>query len=404
MRPLTPDLALWLTQGEAFQALAELRERPLDGLATFGVLADLRTRYSEEAAAALLDQARLRHRASAKFGALADKLLFTEEALQQASGLEIARYRAQRFAPFARVADLGCGIGGDAIALAAVVDALLAIDLDPVRAIFAEHNLRRIPHASHVSVLEADWTRYSVEGHAGAAFIDPDRRPNGQRVFSLAESLPPLSTLLDLQQRLPHLAIKTMPGIADEEIPAHCSVEWISVAGALKEAVLWFGDLRGEGERVATLLHEGVGWSIDERALPHHAPAVSAPRHWLWEPDDALIRASLVTALVPMLDASQIDPQIAYLTSDEWRPTPFARGWPILADAPFNLKRLNQMLRERHAKVIAVKKRGSPVEPERFRRRLYSDREGTPVTVFLTQHRDQPWMVIGGEEKQEMPA
>ena len=64
-------------------------------------LATLRKHYTVDQAAGLLDQARLRQKAVAKFGALAPQMLFVDEALQQASGQTIARYRATRYASFA---------------------------------------------------------------------------------------------------------------------------------------------------------------------------------------------------------------------------------------------------------------------------------------------------------------
>ena len=398
MRPLTPQLARWLTHGEAYQALAGLRERPIDPHDTLPALTDLRTSYTEAEAAALLDQALLRQKAVDKFGELAARMLFTDEALQQASGLAIARYRSARYDGFQHVADLGCGIGGDSLGLARQAPRLLLIELDAIRLTFAEHNLRQARLATRVESALADWTTHPLVG-VDAAFADPDRRPEGKRVFSLHESRPSLSEILAVQARLPNLGVKTLPGIDEAEIPPHCEVEWISDRGTLKEAVLWFGALRSDASRRATLLRDGTAATLTERALPDEPLPVDAPRQWLWEPDDAVIRASLVAAVGAALGATQIDAQIAYLSSDDWHDTPLARGWPVLQDGPFHLKTLNRWLRARPARVVAVKKRGSPVEPERFRRRLYSDPLGEPVTVFLTRHRDDPWMILCGDER-----
>ena len=71
--------------------------------------------HSPDLVSAVVGQARLRTRAAAKFGPFADRMLFTRAGLEQATRLEIAARHAARFrdAGLTRVADLGCGIGGD---------------------------------------------------------------------------------------------------------------------------------------------------------------------------------------------------------------------------------------------------------------------------------------------------
>ena len=62
----------------------------------------------------------LRRRAAAKFGPFADRMLFTEAGLEQATRLVVARHRAARLRAFDALSlvDLGCGIGGDLLAAA----------------------------------------------------------------------------------------------------------------------------------------------------------------------------------------------------------------------------------------------------------------------------------------------
>ena len=370
-------------------------------------LATLRKHYTVDQAAGLLDQARLRQKAVAKFGALAPQMLFVDEALQQASGQTIARYRAARYASFAHVADLGCGIGGDALALSEQCEALLALELDPVRTLLAEHNLRVAGGAAATQVIAADWTTYPFPPTVAAAFADPARRINGRRVFSLHQMEPPLSAILTVQRSIPHLGAKVMPGVRDHELPAECEVEWITEGRTCKEAVLWFGALRSGVARTATVLHNASAGAPRVQTLTSQewAPpiATTPPRAFLWEPDPSVIRATLVTTVAYQLNATQLDSQIAYLTSDAPTTTPFARCWAVIEHAPFHLKTLKRRLRTLDAHVIAVKKRGSPIDPEAFRRRLKSNPKGRPVTVFITKHDGRAWMVICGEEIKPTP-
>jgi hypothetical protein len=86
--------------------------------------------HPAELVAAALTQARLRAKAHAKFGPFAQGMLFTAEGLEQATRLSVAARHAQRFssAGISRVADLGCGIGADSMALATFDREVLSVE------------------------------------------------------------------------------------------------------------------------------------------------------------------------------------------------------------------------------------------------------------------------------------
>ena len=133
---------------------------------------------------------------------------------------------------------------------------------------------------------------------------------------------------------------------------------------------------------------------------PHADPAVRAdlgPLAYIFEPDPAILRATLVQHLARQLSAAQLDPTIAYLTADRLVETPFARAWRVLRHGPFHLKTLNHWLREMNAGEVIVKKRGTAIDPDEFRRRLKTIPGGQPLTVFLTRVQARPWMIVAGE-------
>ena len=131
---LTPD---------GLRLLDEVTALP-SGLDIVAQVAQLRKDGHDPAlVAAVVSQARLRHKARAKFGDFADTMLFTPAGLEQSTRFAVAAHHAGRFsrAGFRRVADLGCGIGGDALALASLDIHVLAVDSDEVTAAFASYNL-----------------------------------------------------------------------------------------------------------------------------------------------------------------------------------------------------------------------------------------------------------------------
>jgi SAM-dependent methyltransferase len=379
--------ALLTDDGQALLAL--LRDHdPADELAA---ATRLRRTYDAPLVSAALGQARLRQRAVAKFGARdAARMYFTPDGVEQATRTSVAGHRARRFSGLGvrRLADLCCGIGGDAIALARAGIEVLAVDRDPLTCAVARANAASLGLADLIEVRCADVTEVDARPY-DAVFADPARRTGRGRTFDPEAYSPPLSWALAAARTVPHAAVKVAPGIPHEAVPADMEAEWVSDRGDVKEAALWFGP--GTGGIRATLLPSGATLHGGPR-LPD--PAVRPVGRFLYEPDGAVIRAHLVAAVARELDGGLIDPTIAYVTADDPRPTAYATPYEITDVLPFNLKRLKALLRERGVGDLTVKKRGSAVEPEEVRRRV-KPRGPHRATVFLTRVAGAPSMLIG---------
>ncbi|MEU6812481.1 methyltransferase domain-containing protein [Streptomyces sp. NPDC046831] len=379
---------------------------PADELA---VATRLRREHPAELVSAALGQARLRQRAEAKFGAAdAQRMFFTPNGVEQSTRATVAAYRARRLRDLGvtSVADLCCGIGGDAIALARAGIRVLAVDRDPLTAAAARANADALGLGDLIEVREADVVDVDVAPF-DAVFVDPARRGGrpggagrgapprrggaaGGRIFDPEAYSPPLSWAVDTALKAPHAALKVAPGIPHEAVPAEAEAEWISHGGDVKEAVLWFGTEPG---LVRATLLPGPRTLLG-RGLPD--PGVRAVGRYLYEPDGAVIRAHLVAEVAEELDGGLIDETIAYITADALRPTPYASAYEITDRLPFNVKRLKALLREREVGTLTVKKRGSAVEPEELRRKALPKPQGpNAVTVFLTRVAGAPTMLLG---------
>ena len=129
-----------------------------------------------ELVVAVLTQLALRQAARAKFGPFAYHMVFTRDGLEQATRLVVAARHAQRFKDCGatRVADLGCGIGSDAMAIAGLGMNVLAVDIDPDTAGAVAANLRAF-EGSEVrlcDVTDLDMDELAAEG-VDAVFADP---------------------------------------------------------------------------------------------------------------------------------------------------------------------------------------------------------------------------------------
>jgi hypothetical protein len=351
-------------------------------------LATLRKQFSAELAAAALETVLLRTRAKAKF-ANADRMYFTREALEQSTGEAVAQYRASRFAKFARVLDLGCGIGGDAIALASAGCQVTAIDRDPVRLALCRENLAA--HSLNGTCLVADVLKDPLP-EADAAFCDPARRAGGRRVLSPDESDPPPRAVM---ARFPAgfpIGFKLAPGIDPEEAAAlGGEVEFISLDGELKECCVWLGELRTTARR-ATVLR--VVRSLRERETlasesPAPWPEVTDIGEYLYDPDSTIVRAGLVGDLAKATGLTSVDYRVAFLTGG-WVETPFATRYRVREVCSLDAKTVATKLRTSGVGRVTIIKRGVEADADKLNAKWTSD---LPVHRFVILTR------IGGSAK-----
>lgn len=349
--------------------------------------------HSPELVAAVLTQARLRARAEAKFGPFAAQMLFTQAGLEQATRLNVAARHAQRFveAGAVRIADLGCGIGADSIALATLDREVTAVELDETTAAVATMNLMPWPHAT---VVNADAQTVDLDGYDGV-WLDPARRTTSSsgttRIFDPEAFSPPLSFVEKLAGRGLAVGVKLGPGIPHEALPEDCEAQWVSVDGDVTEAALWFNKLARPGVRRAALLL-GPRGAAELTSAESFDPAaqdveIGPVAGYLYEPDGAVIRAGLVADLARRLGGHLVDEHIAYICAPELVDSPFARAYQILEVRPYNVKALKAWVKKNKIGVLDIKKRGTSVTPEELRKALLTGAGKGPnkATLVLTR-------------------
>jgi len=393
--------------GEVLLAAQALAPDETNYLAHFTALS---RNYPPELCRAALETAILRLKAKEKFPN-AERMFFSRTALEQATHWEVSRYRAERFQGLQHLMDMGCSIGSDTAALAAFAPTT-GFDLDPVRLFMAQANQKELKPPQPTSFVQADLSgSLPVRLNArNGLFFDPARRDNQRRAFTVEDYQPPLSVIQRWLADCPNLGIKISPGVQIEEIEHYqAELEFISLRGELKEAVLWFGNLQTVKRR-ATILPGPHSYRVPDELLdtipglagkyaPHRqALPISEPRGYLIEPDPAILRAGFIQALGLELGASQLDPDIAYLTSDWLIETPFARAWNIESWMPFNLKELRAALRQREIGSVTVKKRGSPIQPDELIRLLRigkKQKAGRAERILVLTHlRGRPIVIF----------
>jgi len=342
--------------------------------------------------AVVLSQAKLRRRAAAKFGEFASRMLFTEDGLEQATRLRVAALHAGRFrdARIRSVADLGCGIGTESLAMASIGIHVDAFEIDEVTAAIAAYNLAGFDEAT---VHHQDVTAVDLSAFEGLMF-DPARRELGgskreraTRKFDPADYSPRFDWVLEKAATKP-TGIKLGPGHPHEGIPDNCEAQWVSVEGDLVECTLWFGALAREGiKRSALLLAKGEAHELTSASTARMDAPIGERGEYVYEPDASIIRSHLVGELAEQMGARLFAPEIAYLTTDAPAPSPWVRGYRVLDEMAFDRKRLKAYLRERSIGVLEIKKRGADIVPEQLRKEMALKGENA-ATLIVTRVGD----------------
>lgn len=391
---MDPEAAAALSDPVAWELLQSLPPYAEESALALGT--SLRAAGHDPAlVAAVLTQSRLRLRGRVKFGDQVDRMLLTPDGVEQSTRWQLARRHAQRFASAGvdTVWDLGCGLGGDALALAGAGLRVEAIDADPATAALAAVNLAELPG---VTVRRSAIEELDLPEAAGVgAWLDParrlpgrtDRRGRTQRTFSLEQISPTWAQVQQIAARLGQVGAKLAPSFPHNAIPEGAEAQWSSFGGEALECVIWWGDLvrhPGRTAQVHTGPAEAGQWLEvhDDGAGP---AAASTDLHdvgeWLYEPDRAALQAGLTGTLARLVGGAETAPGAGYVTGPAVVDVPWARRFRVLSVHPLSAKPLRRWAREADIGRLTVKKRRVSIDPDRLRRdlRLSGSREAVVV-------------------------
>lgn len=359
----------WLVSSEATAWLAEAA----DEVATSALLKRLRKQLSNARAALIVEQVELRKRAEAKFGAAA-KMFFTRKGLEQATDERTARFKADRMrnqiGHEGLVADLCCGIGGDAIALAEHFQQVVGVDHDEVLATLATANFSA-NQCSNASTQSLDVADFPV-AEAIAWHIDPDRRSAGRRTSQWEFGSPSVDVMRKLADANPNGSVKLAPAAEiDDEWSSRGERQWLGDRRSCRQQMLWMGELaRSNGaEQGAVVLSPESADEFWGEADAEIDWAVSVGRY-IFEPYSPIFAANLQNALAASLGASGLASGVGYFTSNEPIDSPFGACFEVLAEMTYREKKVKAALRERNVGRLEVKKRGVDIDPAKLQKQL----------------------------------
>ncbi len=382
----------------------------------------LRKRFDEFEVHAALQLVAARAKAATKFGDRSTGLLADPEGVEMASSRRVAAWKAARIARFlesvaqsvrgsgASVLDVCCGIGGDAMAFREAGLAVRVADIDPIRAWMAGVNVGC--EAECVDAGEAVFIEQARTSGVRVVHIDPARRGERGRVWTLEDLRPAPVALRAWIDAVPEACLKLGPGIDYEalragvlgEAASRGEVEIVSEGGKLTQALVWTGKLAGtlagavagalghHGLRRATLLTTGQAHTLAGDAdVASRLPVSPQVGRFVYEVDDAIERAQLLTVACELAGMGMAHPALGLLTGDDGPEALASRwdasqawlsGFEILDVMGWNERKVEQRLRQLGAGLVEVKTRDKVVNPDELQPK-WSKREGAPMVVFV---------------------
>ena len=296
----------------------------------------------------------LRRRARAKF-TRAEEMLFTREALEQASHEKVAAFHASLFPQGALVADLTTGIGSDLIALASRRQAV-GFEIDPERADLARFNLSVHGLSAEMRVqdcLEASWD-------FDYAFVDPARRVEGRRTLRLEEFSPDPRKLAKRMSSLDLGVMKLSPMLSDDLLSSLGErVIFVSLGGECREALVFLG---GSVEPWWGAVRVETGECLESSAaLP---PVAEEAGEFFFEADPAAVRAHCLARFG--LDA--LGSSNGYLTGSADVRSPWLKTYRVQYSGKGDLGSTRAALKELGAGKPVLKQRGADLDLQKLAR------------------------------------
>jgi hypothetical protein len=192
-------------------------------------------------------------------------------------------------------------------------------------------------------------------------------------------------------------AIKLGPGVDLDEIGREFPdgrIEVISENGRLVQCMVWMDmPFAGKEPRRATLVRGVPEEPEAERAArtvsvagtgDEVAPETpgSVPSRWVYEPDDSVERAGLLGVLCETVGAPMLHARVGLLTSDALIESPWLTAFEVLAEMPWNERRVKGALEERGASVVEVKTRGKAVDTDQVQAMMRGGGD-VPLVLFV---------------------
>lgn len=261
-----------------------------------------------------------------------ERLLAVREAVDRAPWGRVATWHAQQVPAGSRVLEMGCGCGGDSLALAHRAANLIATDADPVRAACTHVNLTTTGLATSRAIPgDGRETLAGEASKAGIVFVDPVPYETGGRSLPPGSWRPSLPHLEEIARGGRRVFVRAEPSLAADAVAGAFRVAYVSHGGGCVEAFL--DSALGDGPAVRAVLLPDDGPSAELSGDRGEAPSgrVGEAVHVV---DPSAVRAGLLAELCRRHGLRRTDPKSDLLTGPPVAASAWVKTFLVLRVLP----------------------------------------------------------------------
>ncbi len=382
----------WLLSPEAREACELARQMLADHENALRVVKRLRKTLLPEHSALVMELSQLQIKAKAKFSR-AENMLFTKVGYEQATSERISRYKASLFPPGVDVADICCGIGGDAIGLA-VGRRVIAIDSQSLMCQFSAANLE-LYERTNFETRAVEFSR-EVCTEFECLHFDPDRRVAGRTILPNDFSPSLQSIIAAIGNRL--AAIKLAPASKlPHELREKTHCEWIGESREAKQQIVWFNHpQKPNGKSSATVVdRKGVfDQLVFENDIQFSTVSIAKQvGEYIFEPHSVVLAGKLNRGLARNFALERVGRGAAYLTGNSLIETKLLAAFKVVEVVPLQIEKIANAIRQRGFGKIEWKKRA--IEQETFEQlRRIRTKGDISITAIVTPASHGPVVVF----------
>lgn len=325
-------------------------------------------------------------------------LLYTSRSLEQCTSERVAAYRSS-IIEGSRLIDMSGGLGIDTMMLARSFSEVVCCERDGVLCAIAEHNMEKAG-MSNVEVRHGDsMTQLASfpDNYFDWIYVDPARREEGRRSVGLQAASPDVTRCHDLMLRkAPRVCIKASPALEVKGLelllPSLSLVMAVSLQGECKEILLFLDRSHPQRSRppvkavcLGSELSGVLEITGDTEAVKVIAGSVG---RCLYEPDPAVIKLGLASAVAEKYGLEFVNGSVDYLTSDVPVKRFPGRSFDVVDTVHFKPKNFRAFLEKHHLEYTgaSVQRRDFPLSPEEIRKK-YKLKENERAFLFFTRDR-----------------
>lgn len=302
--------------------------------------------------------------------------------LEQSSSQATALYKKEILSSLLpgeiSVSDLTGGFGIDSFFLSQAASSLIHVEPNVELQKIAAHNHRQVgaTNITYVNQKAEDFIG-TLQKNMDVCYVDPSRRKEGQKVFSLADGEPNMETLQEvIFTKSNHLLVKAAPLLdiqhALKSLRFVKRVIVVSVENECKELLFWcekgFSD---EPEiQAVNLMNTGVVLSSYTFTFTQEQETLltfGLPKEYLYEPNASILKAGAFKSIALSFPVEKLATSTHLYTADKLVNDFPGRIFKLISLVKADVKSIHALLPDKKANVLT---RNYPLKAEELKKKL----------------------------------